>query len=72
VDDEGDMRMDEDVVEEKVRQTMAEPAELARVFDRMARLRDGRGVYAEGGCVDTSREFPRCVCPGTADILLPG
>jgi hypothetical protein len=72
VDDEGDMRMNEDVVEEKVRQTMAEPAELARVFDRMARLRDGRGVYAEGGCVDTSREFPRCVCPGTADILLPG
>jgi hypothetical protein len=37
----------------------------------MARLRDGRGVYAEGGCVDVSREFPRGVCPGTAGIVLP-
>lgn len=72
VDGEGDIRMNEDLVEAKVHQTMADPAELARVFDRMARLRDGRGVYAEGGCVDVSREYPRCVCPGTAAIVLPG
>ena len=37
----------------------------------MLRLRDPKGVYQEGGCIDTSREYPRCVHPGTADIRLP-
>jgi hypothetical protein len=70
LDSEGDLRMDESKVEEHVRRTMSDPAELVRVIERMARLRDGRGVYDEGGCIDVSREFPRCVCPGTADIAL--
>ncbi|MGZ5201102.1 MAG: hypothetical protein ACXWC4_15140 [Telluria sp.] len=70
-DAEGELRMDESVVEARVKATMADPVELARVLGRMARPRDGRGVYAEGGCVDVSREFPRCVCPGTAGIVLP-
>jgi hypothetical protein len=34
-------------------------------------LRDKFGVYADGGCVDTTREYPRWVCPGTSDIILP-
>jgi hypothetical protein len=71
VDGAGDLRMDEAVVEARVHATMGDPIELARVLGRMARPRDGRGVYADGGCVDVSREFPRCVCPGTADIRLP-
>jgi hypothetical protein len=28
-------------------------------------------VYADGGCIDVSREFARPVCPGTTDIVLP-
>ncbi|GAB3470855.1 lipoprotein [Massilia terrae] len=71
VDAEGELRMDEDVVEARVKATMSAPIELARVLERMARPRDGRGVYAEGGCIDVSREFPRQVCPGTAGIVLP-
>jgi hypothetical protein len=71
VDDAGDLRMDEAIVAAKVAQTRADPVQLAAVVARMARLRDGRGVYAEGGCIDASREFPRRVCPGTADITLP-
>jgi hypothetical protein len=59
------------VVEARMRATMGDPIELARVLERMARLRDGRGVYAQGGCIDVSREFPRCVCPQTAGIVLP-
>lgn len=72
VDIDGALRMNEAVVEAMVRETMADPLRLAQVIGRMARLRDGRGVYAEGGCIDVSREFPRCVCPGTAEIVLPG
>jgi hypothetical protein len=71
MDEEGDMRMDESIVEARARETMADPIRFAHVVERMARLRDGRGVYAEGGCVDVSREFPRCVRPGTAGIVLP-
>jgi hypothetical protein len=41
------------------------------VLARMVRLRDPKGVYEEGGCIDTTREYPRCVRPGTADIVLP-
>jgi hypothetical protein len=49
---------------------MSEPAELERILERMMRLRDPSGVYAEGGCIDTSREYPRCVCPVTSPIVL--
>jgi hypothetical protein len=37
----------------------------------MERLQDPRGVYLEGGCIDPSREYPRWVCSGTSDIVLP-
>jgi hypothetical protein len=72
VDAEGDLRMNETIVDAKVAETAANPAALATVVARMSRLRDGRGIYADGGCIDFSREFARNVCPGTADIVLPG
>lgn len=71
LDAAGDLRMNEDIVAAKVAETRSDPVRLAAVVARMARLRDGRGVYAEGGCIDASREFPRRVCPGTANIGLP-
>lgn len=67
----GRLQMDETIVEEHTRATMNDPAEVARVLERMMRLRDPSGVYADGGCIDTSRESPRWVCPGTADMILP-
>lgn len=70
-DDSGELRMDESVVDQRVRATLADPAETARILELMLRLRDPQGVYAQGGCIDTSREFPRMVCPGTSDIVLP-
>jgi hypothetical protein len=70
-DGEGELQMDETVVEERVRKTMGDATELACVLERMMRLRDASGVYAEGGCIDTSREYPRCVCPITSPIVLP-
>ena len=71
VDDKGEMQMDEAIVEERVRASLDDPAEVERILQRMLRLRDPKGVYQEGGCIDTSREVPRCIHPGTADIRLP-
>jgi hypothetical protein len=68
---EGRLMMDEKVVEERVHATLGSPLETERILDRMIRLRDPSGVYADGGCIDTTREYPRWVCPGTSDIILP-
>lgn len=65
----GVLQMDEAWVEHLVAQTMAEPETCARVFERMHRLRDARGVYAEGGCMDASREWPRFILPPHSAML---
>ena len=52
----GVLQMDEAGVEQRVAQTLADPDACVRIFERMHRLRDARGVYAEGGCMDASRE----------------
>jgi hypothetical protein len=70
-DAEGELRMDEDVVAEHVARTLRDPAETARILERMQRYRDRRGVYADGGCIDSTREQLRWVRPGTSDIELP-
>ena len=47
--------------------------EKARILARMLRYRDGRGIYADGGCIDATREHPRWLCPHTATVELePG
>lgn len=68
----GELAMDEAVVEERVRASQADNAAATAILARMMRLRDPKGVYAEGGCIDTTREYPRRVCFGTADLVLPG
>jgi hypothetical protein len=70
-DGEGELRMDETIVEARAQATLANPERMQEVIRRMGRWRDPNGVYAGGGCIDTSREFPRYVCEGTADIILP-
>jgi len=68
---DGEPWMDESLVDERVARSKADPAEAARIVALMSRLRDPKGVYADGGCIDATRECPREVCPGTADIRLP-
>lgn len=46
-------------------------AERARILNIMTRYRDGRGIYADGGCVDATREHLRWLCPGHAQIQMP-
>ncbi|MEK6257043.1 MAG: hypothetical protein AABP62_00365 [Planctomycetota bacterium] len=70
-DAEGELRIDESVVEARVQATLKNPVEVEQILQRMERLYDPAGVYAEGGCIDISREYPRWVCPGTTDLVLP-
>ncbi len=70
-DTEGELRINEAIVEARVKATLADPDETRRVLALMMRWREPKGVYAEGGCIDTSREGPRWVCPGTSDVVLP-
>ena len=51
---------------------LGNPAEAARIFERMYRLRDAKGVYAEGGCMDTTREAVRFMRPETCEMVMPG
>ena len=70
-DSEGELRINEAIVEHHVAQTLADASHTAAVMRQMLRLRDPKGVYEAGGCIDTTREAPRKVCPGTTDIVLP-
>lgn len=71
-DANGELQMNEKLVAQLVDTTMTQPSEVERITQRMYRLRDPQGVYAQGGVMDTSRESPRWVRPGTTDIVLPG
>jgi len=71
LDDALEPRMDESVVDARMRETLADTNEVSRILDIMARLRDPQGVYASGGCIDASREFPKCIRPGSEQIMLP-
>ena len=70
-DSEGELRIDEAIIEERVAQTLADATQTAEVMRQMLSLRDPKGVYEAGGCIDTTREAPRQVCPDTTDIVLP-
>lgn len=70
-DEGGELRVDEDKVADHVARTLADPEETARVLARMQRYRDGRGIYAEGGCIDSTREQIKWVCEETRDLVLP-
>lgn len=64
-------RIDEARVETLVAATQQDPAEVERILALMQRYREPRGVYVDGGCLDTTREFARWVHPGTTDLVLP-
>lgn len=66
-DAQASVQMDERVVEAALAHTRAHPVRRRRVLQRMSRYRDPMGTYAQGGCIDASREFPRQL----RDIRLP-
>jgi hypothetical protein len=71
LDAEGEERIDEAKVERLVAAAQGDAGEVERILALMQRYREPRGVYQNGGCMDTTREFARWVRPGTADLVLP-
>jgi hypothetical protein len=72
LDADGEERIDEVKIAPLIEATLNNPTELQRVLAIMQRYREPRGVYTDaGGCIDTTREFARWVCPGTSDLHLP-
>jgi len=69
--DGGEARIDEAAVEARLQESLADPEASAAILERMLRYRDPQGVYADGGCIDSTRECPRRLCPGSTDIGLP-
>ena len=70
-DTQGELQMDEAVVDRLVAETMANPQAKAQVLEKMIRMRDPQGVYAQGGCIDTTREYPKSVSRDHCELVLP-
>lgn len=70
-DSQGKLHMDETVVEQHVAQTERDPQARQQVLERMVCMRDPQGVYAEGGCIDATREHPRSVSRDDCELVLP-
>lgn len=67
----GALCMNEDLVEARVRESLADPGECAAILQAMTRWRDPQAVYADGGCIDTTREYARTVCRDAGALALP-
>jgi len=68
--DSGDLVMNEEIVQERMLETLAAPEEYDRILKRMMRYRDPTGVYADGGCIDSTRDSLRWVHPETTNIQI--
>ena len=68
-DANGELQMNESLVERLVTETRADPKACEAIFERMHRLRDPLDVYAEGGCMDATREYPKFICPPHSDMI---
>ncbi len=70
-DSDGKAYIDEAVLDSDVLATIQDAAAVREILRVMEKPRDPRGVSANGGCIDISREYPRRVRAATADIPLP-
>lgn len=67
----GALQMDESIVEQCVKESLSDPARTQNILGQMLRHREPSGMYGNGGCVDTTREYLRWVCEETSDLRLP-
>ena len=67
----GEAWIDESVVDACVADTLRNPSKLKSVAERMMKMRDPKGVYAEGGCLDSTREYAKQIEPGHFELNLP-
>lgn len=70
-DAHGQLQMDEQAVAQAVQLTLQNPLWHHSALERMMRFRDPQGLYAEGGCIDASREYPRGIGRTGCQLELP-
>ena len=58
----GVLFMNEDLVKEQVNKALNDPALSRSILEKMMVYRDPTGVYAEGGCIDLSRDSFSALC----------
>ena len=58
-------------IEARVAETMNDPEAIAAILPQMMRLREPKGMYRNGGCIDTSREYPKPICSKSGGFVLP-
>lgn len=68
---QGELRIDELLVAQRAADTSADPQAKSHVLQMMLCWRDPKGVYAQGGCIDTTREFSKSVSPDHCELVLP-
>lgn len=68
---DGKLKVDDDEVDRLVAQSAQDEAQRQAIVTEMLRWRDASGVYADGGCIDTTRECVRRVCPQTSELAFP-
>ena len=59
INSSGVLSMDESEVERQIALTRQSPTKMDSVMSKMMVYRDPAGVYANGGCIDSTREIPR-------------
>jgi hypothetical protein len=63
--------MDEAIVEACIQETMQAPDKVQHILQQMMRIRDAKGIYADGGCLDATREYPKQIAPSACELSLP-
>ncbi len=71
IDAQGEAQINEDRVNALTDQSLADPEAKARILSLMQRFRDPMGVYAQGGCMDATREVPLKLLPEHCQVNLP-
>ena len=67
----GELWMDEAKVDACVQDTLQKPDKEQHILQQMMRIRDAKGVYADGGCLDATREYPKQIDPSACELSLP-
>jgi len=67
----GEVRIDERHVEQRLQALANDPTATAQILQQMLCQRSDLRTTPPGGCLDASREYPRLVCPRTADMVMP-
>jgi hypothetical protein len=70
-DEQGVLKMDEEIVNRKVKATLSNPVKTSEILSLMTKFRDPSGVYKNGGCIDTTREYPRSIHMDWCEVVLP-